>query len=140
VAEARAAADKDRKDIEALTGVLYASLAEPQNAELREKAIPIIAAKGDEGLALDMRVLARVLLGYQATGDDAALAAMLSREPASVDQVALLALASHRAGGDTWQRFRAASRELLGKHPLPGELVVLINRLAENRLQLASAK
>ncbi len=140
VAEALAAADKDRKDIAALTAVLYASLAEPQNAELLEKGAPIIAAKGDEGEALNMRVLARVLLGRKGAEDDAALTALTKAEPTSADQVALLALACHRTGGEAWEQFRVASRDLLGKHPLPGELVVLINRLASNQLQVAGLK
>jgi hypothetical protein len=141
LADARAAAEKDRNDIAAVSGVLYASLAEPQDADLLAKALPLFAAKtDDQGPAADVRTLARVLVGKSAAGDDAALVAMLQREPTSVDHVALMAVACHRAGGDAWQQFRAVSRDLVGKHPLPGELVVLVNRLAESRLQLALAK
>jgi Ca-activated chloride channel family protein len=140
VGEARSAAEANRTDIQALVGVLYASLAEPQDADLLAKALPLFAAKADEqGPAADVRTLARLLVG-QPMGDDAALVAMISRDPTDVDSVALLAIACHRAGGDTWQKFRAASHDTLARYPLPGELVVLVNRLAENRLQVASAK
>jgi hypothetical protein len=54
---------------------------------------------------------------------------MVKKSPASSEHVALLALACRRAGGDQWEQFRAASRDLLGSQPLPGELVVLVNRL-----------
>ena len=49
--------------------------------------------------------------------------------PESAEAVALVALACRKAGGSTWDAFRAQSRELLGEQPLPGELVVLVNRL-----------
>jgi hypothetical protein len=141
VTEALAAAGKDRNDIAALTAVLYASLADPQNADLLAKTLPVFAAKADDqAAATDVRKLARVLVGKPAEGDGAALVALTKAEPTSADQIALLALACHRTGGEAWEQFRAASRDLLGKHPLPGELVVLINRLADNRLQVASVK
>jgi len=45
------------------------------------------------------------------------------------DPVALVALACHRAGVAAWEKFLAQSRELLGEQFLPGEVVVLVNRL-----------
>jgi hypothetical protein len=45
------------------------------------------------------------------------------------DVMVLVAMACHRAGGDTWTAFRAQMRNLLGDQPLPGSVVVLINRL-----------
>jgi hypothetical protein len=45
------------------------------------------------------------------------------------DVMVLVAMACHRAGGDTWAAFRAQMRDLLGDQPLPGSVVVLINRL-----------
>ena len=38
-------------------------------------------------------------------------------------------------GGEVWNEFRAASPDFIGNHPLPGDLVVLINRLSMPALQ-----
>jgi hypothetical protein len=45
------------------------------------------------------------------------------------DVTVVLALACHRAGGETWTLFRAHMRDLLGEQPLPGSVIVLVNRL-----------
>jgi hypothetical protein len=49
---------------------------------------------------------------------------------AGEDVTVLLALACRRAGGDAWTAFRAQLGELLGQQPLPGSVVVLVNRLS----------
>ena len=53
------------------------------------------------------------------------------------DVTVLLALACHRAGGDAWTVFRAHMRDLLGEQPLPGSVVVLVNRLGGKLLAVA---
>ena len=45
------------------------------------------------------------------------------------DLVGLLALACRHAGGQAWLRMRAEAREILGRQPLPGGLVVMVNRI-----------
>jgi hypothetical protein len=64
---------------------------------------------------------------------------MLSRDSSGPDHVVLLALAFRQAGGAHWDRFRAASRDLLGNQPLPGEVVVLVNRLAQPQGKVAQS-
>ena len=59
-----------------------------------------------------------------------------SESASDADSVALIALACRRAGGEVWNEFRAASPEFIGNHPLPGDLVVLINRLSMPALKL----
>jgi hypothetical protein len=126
---ALAALDKDRKDTAALAGVLYAALANPDD-EYRAKALPLLVPIADEGeAAAGLRTLARVLIGKRANVDRAALAEMLTRDPGGADLIVLLAIASREAGGQTWSTFRAQSRDLLGSQPLPGEVVVLVNRM-----------
>ena len=46
------------------------------------------------------------------------------------DITVLAAMACHRAGGELWTAFRAERKGLLGKQPLPGSVVVLVNRLS----------
>jgi hypothetical protein len=53
------------------------------------------------------------------------------------DVTVLLALACHRAGGETWTVFRAHMRDLLGEQPLPGSVIVLVNRLGGKVMQVA---
>lgn len=52
------------------------------------------------------------------------------------DITVLVAMACHNAGGELWTAFRAEMKDLLGKQPLPGSVVVLINRLSGNAPQL----
>ena len=53
------------------------------------------------------------------------------------DITVLVALACHRAGGELWTAFRAERKGLLGKQPLPGSVVVLVNRLSGHATLLA---
>ena len=54
--------------------------------------------------------------------------------------VVMTALACRRSGGDVWDAFRAAQSELIGKQPLDGHVVVLVNRLGEQDSRLATAE
>jgi hypothetical protein len=122
--------EKDPKDAAAVASVLYAALANPSDGDYRAKAAGLLAPIADEAEAVaGLRTLARLLVGKPATSDRAALAAMLARAPQGPDLVVLLALAARQAGGDEWASFRAQSRDLLGSQPLPGEVVVLVNRM-----------
>jgi hypothetical protein len=53
------------------------------------------------------------------------------------DVTVLVALACRRADGDAWTAFRAEMRDVLGKQPLPGSVVVLVNRLSGTAPQFA---
>ena len=48
-------------------------------------------------------------------------------------------LVCRQAGGDLWEQFRGESRDLLGGQPLPGELVVLVQRLTGPEVLVALA-
>ncbi len=52
---------------------------------------------------------------------------------------ALLAIACRRAGGETWAAYRRDATDLLGKQPLAGSVLVLINRLSGSQLELAAS-
>ncbi len=56
------------------------------------------------------------------------------------DVYALTALACRRAGGDVWNQFRAQSRDLIGRRPLSGSVVVFISSLSRPNMALAAAK
>jgi len=56
------------------------------------------------------------------------------------DVYALTALACRRAGGDVWNQFRAESRDLIGRRPLSGSVVVFISSLSRPNMALVSAK
>jgi hypothetical protein len=124
------AAENDRKDHGALVGVLYAALANPNDRAYLNTAMPLLVAKeGEEAAAAKLRTLCRLLIGQPSEADRASLLEMVSREAAGPDHVVLLALACHKSGGAQWQRFRAESRDYLGGQPLPGDIVVFVNRL-----------
>jgi Ca-activated chloride channel homolog len=132
-----ASADQDRKDPAVIVGALYAALANPDDREQRAQLASLLKPQdGDSAEVVDFRLLARLLVGESRDTDRAALLEMLSREVSGPDHVVLLALACRQAGAH-WDQFRAASRDLLGRHPLPGDVVVLVNRLGQSPMNLA---
>jgi len=81
---------------------------------------------------------ARGLLGEPLRTDSQQLASLITAGRISGEDITVLvAMACDRAGGETWAAFRAEMRGLLGKQPLPGSVVVLVNRLSGNMQQLA---
>jgi hypothetical protein len=81
---------------------------------------------------------ARGLLGESPRIDSQQLASLIAAGRISGEDITVLfAMACHRAGGETWTTFRAEMSGLLGKQPLPGNVVVLVNRLSGNVPQLA---
>ena len=121
---------KNRGDRAALASVIYAALANPDDADYRQQAAPYLAARADDdAAAADVRLLAALLLGEPGDGDRQKLAELLETGVAGPDAVAWTALASRKAGGESWEQFRAASPDLLGDQPLPGELLALVNHL-----------
>jgi hypothetical protein len=135
-ADAITALEKDRKDTGAIVSVLFAALANSDDAAYRAKATPLLTAPTeDDAASTDMRILGRLLVGKALVADQDALAEMLKKAPTSSEHVALLALACRRVGPEHWELFRAASRDLLGNQPLPGEVVVLVNQLAQFQIK-----
>jgi len=131
--------EKNRGDRGALASVIYAALAEPDNRQYRTKVAPFLAAKPeDDAAAAEVRLLGALLVG-QATDAERQKLAETLQNLAGPDAVTLAALACRQAGGELWEKFRAESRDLVGNQPLPGEVVVLVNRLALPGVSLTKA-
>jgi hypothetical protein len=112
-----------------LASGIYAALANPADGAYRTKLLTLLSAQENDEATKDLRLLGRVLLGEMNGADRKSLGELLTAGVGGADPVALIAFACRKAGGATWDQFRAQSRELLGEQPLPGEVVVLINRL-----------
>jgi Ca-activated chloride channel family protein len=122
--------EKNRNDRSALASALYAALANPDDGDYRAQAAPFLVAKADDDAAASqVRLLAALLIGEPSDADRQKLTELLAGDVAGEDAVALTALACHKAGTEVWELFRAQSRELLGRQPLPGDVIVLIQRL-----------
>jgi Ca-activated chloride channel family protein len=142
-AVAKPAEGSDPATVEAavLASNLLAVLASPDDTTARDKLAPLIAPRKAEDSLAELRMLARLIVPAPAPGnqelaaaDRAALGKLLAAGiAANADHALLIALASREAGSDTWTAFRSAAADLLGKAPLPGELVVWVNRLGPAR-------
>ncbi|HWB10669.1 MAG TPA: VIT domain-containing protein [Pirellulales bacterium] len=138
VEDAVATLKKSPDDAGAFTAVLYAALADRDDAAAAGSLLDLLApqaAKSPESkLAYE---LARAIVSDPADVDRAMLIRTVRGDLAGEDLVTLAALACCRAGGDTWQAFRAESQRLLGSQPLPSNVVVLVNQLdrADNPLR-----
>lgn len=120
------ALDKTPKDDEALAAFVYAALATRKG--VKAKTLLEGAVKVDAETA-PAQQLAIALLGDPKSIDRAALAKLIESGVHGDDLIVLTALACRRAGGDTWNAFRAQARTLLGEQPLSGSVVVFVNRL-----------
>jgi Ca-activated chloride channel family protein len=126
-------------DVQAAIGALYAALASDDSSFRAEAAAAIRSAAGEDASLAQIRDLAAVLLANDSSAIDAApLAALATSGVQGEDLVALTALACRRAGGDAWDAFRRQQRDLIGKQPLSGDVVVLVNRLAGASLPLVA--
>ena len=126
------------QDLSALLTAVYAAMA-MRDPDLSTK---VLAALPDEATADSPTAgavfAARGLLGEPLPADSQQLASLIAGgRIRGEDITVLVAMACHRAGGETWAAFRAEMRGLLGKQPLPGSVVVLVNRLSGNVPQLA---
>src|SRR5205814_3365834 len=104
--------------------------------DYRGKVLRLLSdtANGDAAV-LALRKVGRALLAEK-PGEQIVPAELLTEQVSDADSVAMIALACRRTGGDVWNEFRAAAPEFIGNRPLPGELVVLINRLSMPALKL----
>ncbi len=134
--DALAALAKTPDDPAAFLRGLYAALA--VGGDVATKAAPLLAAGNTASQVAPLRPAAAALLAPAGAGKADALIASLGKAGGD-DAAALTALACRRAGPDAWAAFRAASRDLLGKQPLDGSVVVLVNRLSRTSLPIAVA-
>lgn len=119
------------QDASAMVAAVYAALAVDQ-ADLRASVLAALPRETPAGSPLAVAlVVARGLLN-EATAVDGGQLAKLATAGGVVgeDATVLLAMACRRAGGDAWAAFRGQMGELLGQQPLPGHVVVLVNRLS----------
>jgi hypothetical protein len=87
----------------------------------------------------DLRSIARVLVTkVPSDSERAELAPILTHDLRNAENTALLALACRRAGGQMWDRFRAAQTEIMGRRDLPGELLVMVNQLGKPALKVVA--
>jgi hypothetical protein len=127
-------------DGDAFASVLLAALARPGKNAYRQKALAALTAeRAADSRLVEPAMLARSLLGDRKEIDRSALEKHIESGVAGDQFAALLAIACRRAGGEVWDSFRAHSAELIGKQPIRGEVVVLVNRLAGSRPILKSA-
>jgi Ca-activated chloride channel family protein len=134
------ALEKDSENVAAIRGAIWAALAVNDNADYRSKALRLLNDRsGGSPTAVVLRKAGRALLTDKPEGQ-LVVAELLTENASDADSVALVALACRRTGEEVWNEFRAASREFIGSHPLPGDLVVLVNRLSMPALKLVATK
>jgi hypothetical protein len=130
---------KAQTDAAAIVSALYLGLASPADSVHRARLGQLLTSVTEDPAELaELRLLGRVLIGAASDADRMALPKLIAREAAGPDHVVLLALACQKAGPATWEQFRGAARDMLGSQPLPGEVIVLINRLAPPGARLAA--
>jgi hypothetical protein len=134
-----ASLEKKPDDAGAWSALVYASLA-MRDQEFTAQALRLLAAaKNQEGLVA-ARTIAKALLVDRKQIEPEVLAKFIDEGVAGEDLTVLLALASRRAGGETWEAFRAAAHELLGRRPLDGHVIVLVSRLAAGYLPIVAQR
>ncbi|HVX10152.1 MAG TPA: VIT domain-containing protein [Pirellulales bacterium] len=120
---------KSPDDAGAFMAVLYAALADRDRAA-GNSLLDSLPSPTDNSPELRLaHRLAKAIVSEPADVDQAFLVEAVRGDLWGEDVVTLAALACHRVGGDVWQIFRSESRRLLGSQPLPGDIVVLVNRL-----------
>ena len=130
IAAALTEAGANKGNLPIMASAIYAALANPADGAYRAKLLTLLSAGETDEATKELRLLGRVLLGSEITAADrAALAELVTSGVGGGEPVVLVALACRKAGESTWEQFRAESRDLLGEQPLPGEVVVLVNRL-----------
>jgi len=117
-------------DTSALFAAIYGALAADEPAFTSDVLEALAAGEKADSSVAALRTVARALLLEPAAIDWAPLAKVLDGDAVVGDNmVVLTALSCRRAGGETWDRFREASGDLLARQPLSGNVVVLVHRL-----------
>jgi len=135
---ALAALRKSSENPAAFFQVLYVALVRKDDAAFVTEARRLLTASKTPRLA-QARTIAAALLAPPREISRKALTELVSKGTGRIigeDLVVLTALACHRAGGDAWRTFRAEARQILGRQPLPGSVVILVNRLASPQMRL----
>lgn len=133
--------EQNSEDRRAFTGVLYAALALRDDAAYLDRAESLLLQeRGPDDPLSAAAAVAEALLAEAGSTDADALTELVEQGVRGEDMLVLTALACRRAEGRAWNRFRAEADDLLGKQPLPGHVVVLVNRLAVSRLPLIAAQ
>jgi hypothetical protein len=130
------AALREKPDDEALTAVIFAALADRSNAEQRGAALEALGNREPSALV----VIAKALLTEPGKIDRAAVQSQLLSPSGDDMLTAMLAIACRRAGNEVWSAFRARTSDILGRHALRGEVVVLVSRLSTAEPYLALAR
>jgi len=139
VGDALASLAKSPEDVRAFFKVLYASLALADDGAFRAKAGALLLGNGAGSSQVDdARILAAALLSPVGTTDVGPLVELVSKGVAGDDMVALTAIACRRVGGEAWRVFRSEAQELLGRQPLAGSVVILVNSLSATPLAIAA--
>ncbi len=125
-------------DATLLVAAVYAALVHPDLAAKVAADLPA----GDE---LDAQVaaflpVAAVLVDAEKQPDAATLKKTVAGAMHGPDGVVLTALAARKAGAAVWDAFRTEAFYTLKKQPVPGAVVVFVNRLAGREAVLAAAK
>jgi hypothetical protein len=128
--KALAALTEKPQDVATVLAAVYAALT-ISDEEFRAKVLAVLPDSVTGAASSHVaRLAARGLLGDSTRFKGEELVKVIAEAGVvGEDVMVLVAMACHRAGGDTWTAFRAQMRDLLGDQPLPGSVVVLINRL-----------
>jgi hypothetical protein len=129
-------------DAAALLKATYAALAFREDDSLIRKATELLSPASADAPLQAQRAVAAALLAARAPEHTERLAQLVAKDSTGVtgdDMVVLTALACRRAGGKAWSAFRAEAGEILGRQPLPGSVIVLVNRLGGPEVPLRIA-
>ena len=133
-----AALKDDPQELSTILAAVYAAMV-MGDANLNAKVLAALPYKPTaDSPAAGIVFAARGLLSAPLRVDGEQLGSLIAAGRISgEDNTVLVAMACHRAGGELWTAFRAEMKGLLGKQPLPGSVVVLVNRLSGHAPLLA---
>jgi hypothetical protein len=131
--------DANAQDLDTLLAALYACLA-TGDSRLKADTLKALPPQAQPTTPLAVVALAaRGLLGEGLPIEDVDRASWIASSVSGDADVTVLAgLACRRADGGVWSAYRVAMRDTLGRQPLPGSVVVLLNRLSGHMPQLVS--
>jgi hypothetical protein len=122
---------------------LYAALTYREDEDLVTKAQASVRALCRKTNLSHMEPVASALLAPESGSGGGELAGAVGKDTRQIvgqDTVLLTALACRRAGGEAWKTFRLEAKNILGRQPLPGSIVVLVNRLGRTGLPAVASR